>query len=175
MLNRPKVPLLLLVMTITILWYGLNLNAHELDPSFIGKPIPQFSLPSVERDKPVVTEQIFKGHITIIEVWSSRCRACAAQYKTLKDLIKTGDLQLVGLDYKDNKDQAKEWLHKIGDPYKVNIFDADGKLGKAIGVYGTPSTYVIDKNGVIRYGHVGTLTKEMWFELVVPVIDKLKG
>lgn len=175
MLNRFQLPLVMFVIMITILWQGLSLNAQELPSSLLGKAIPKFSISSVEEPKSAVTEQIFKGHITIIQVWSSRCRACSRQHEILNELNLSGDLQLVGLNYKDSKDKANEWLHKLGNPYKVNIFDTDGRLSMDLGVYGTPSTYVIDKNGVIRYRHVGTLTKEMWFALIVPEINKLKG
>lgn len=174
MLNRFHLPLVLFVMMITILWQGLSLNAQELPSTLIGKQVPKFSIPSLDNDKTPVTEQIFKGHITIVQVWSTRCRACTRQHEIINELNKSGDFQLVGINYKDNKNKANEWLHKLGDPYRVNIFDTDGRLSMDLGVYGTPSTYVIDKDGVIRYRHVGTLTKEMWFSLIVPEINKLK-
>ena len=93
----------------------------------------------------------------------------------LMDIAKLGEVPLYGLDYKDERPAALAWLERYGDPYSANAFDADGRVGIDWGVYGTPETFLLDRQGVIRYKHVGPITPQVWTSTLLPKIRELKG
>jgi len=86
---------------------------------------------------------------------------------------RTNTVPLVGLDYKDKPDDANRWLASFGNPYQIVAVDADGRVGIDYGVYGVPETYVIDRNGVIRYKQIGPVTQEVLDQTILPLIRKL--
>jgi cytochrome c biogenesis protein CcmG/thiol:disulfide interchange protein DsbE len=173
-LSMLKLPVVLFVMIMTLLCSGLNLSAREISSALIGKPFPKFNLPNLDPDKPDISEKILKGQITIVHFWASWCGSCRKEQMVLTALDKSDDFQLVGINYKDSRKNADLWLNKLGNPYTVNIFDASGILGSDLGIYGTPTTYIIDQDGIIRYRHVGALTKELWIRKIHSEIKKLK-
>ena len=89
-------------------------------------------------------------------------------------LARESDIPLYGLDYKDTRENALRWLAKYGDPYRASAFDESGEVGIDWGVYGVPETFVLDKNGVIRYKHIGPLTPEIWEAEIEPLITRLR-
>ena len=101
------------------------------------------------------------------------CAACRDEHLVLEGFARTGLAPLYGLNYKDKRDDAIAWLKRFGDPYQVSIVDADGRVGIDYGVYGVPETYVIDKQGVIRYKRIGPVTPAILDEKIVPLIKEL--
>ena len=168
-------PFLVFVIMLAFLWQGLYLKPRELPSSLLGKQFPNFVLPSLDNKSMLVSESIFRGQTTIVNVWASWCTACAQEHAVLNAVTKNESFQLVGVNYKDLKYNADLWLNKFGNPYKVIIVDTDGLLGMDLGIYGTPTTYIIDRAGVIRYRHVGVLTNELWNKVIIPEINKLKA
>ena len=80
---------------------------------------------------------------------------------------------MVGINYKDTKNDANQYLDILKDPYDLIIFDPIGKLGLELGVYATPETFIVDKNGSIRYKRIGQMTRKIWEDEVLPLIDNL--
>lgn len=175
MLNRHHLPFVIFVMIITFMWHGLGNTAEQFPLELLGKPVPAFSLENLNGEPTPVTEKIFTGKTTILEVFASYCRACSKQHEMMKSMLDPEEFQLIGLDYKDRKKPAQEWLRKHDNIYKVVIFDPTGKFGKSIDVYGTPTTYIIDKHGILRFRYFGQISPDKWKELVVPVLNKLKA
>lgn len=173
MLNKYHWPFLMFVIMITCLWQSLDLTAKELPSALIGKPVPHFSLPSLGKPSKMLDESIFKGKISVINVWASWCRGCSKQNDFFLNLPKTDEFQLVGLNYKDKKDSADQWLNKLGNPYTVIIFDQTGRFGMDLGVYGTPTTYIVDQTGTIRFRHFGSIDQYLWDTMFVPELNKL--
>jgi len=174
MLTKQLLPLGVFILILFFLWRGLDSNPNQLPSELINKPVPKFSLQALASDTPIITEDIFKGHISLVNVWASWCSNCATEHALITRLDKIDKLQLVGINYKDTRNNADLWLNKFGNPYTVNIFDAEGSLGIDLGVYGTPTTYIIDHYGIIRYRHVGILTNEVWNKIIISEITKLK-
>jgi len=170
-----RYPFLVFIIIAGFLWHSLDLSAKELPHSLIGKKFPTFNLPNLIAHEPELQNEIFKGKISVVHVWASWCGACRKDQKFLTALKKSDDYQLVGIDYKDSRHEAENWLNKLGDPYTVNIYDHHGRLGVDLGLYGTPTTYIVDQDGVIRFRHVGTLTKEYWNNKILAEIKKLKA
>jgi cytochrome c biogenesis protein CcmG/thiol:disulfide interchange protein DsbE len=113
------------------------------------------------------------GQVWLLNVWASWCVSCREEHPHLMDLFKINAVPIVGLNYKDGRQDGIDWLRRFGNPYSVSAFDHDGRVGLDFGVYGVPETFVIDKRGVIRYKHVGTLTPEVVAGKLLPLIKEL--
>lgn len=172
-LNRYMWPLLIFVVLLGFLSQGVTKQPTEDESMLIGKPMPTFNLPTLGDKSSEVNQEFFHDKVTVLHVWAAWCKVCVKENEMLKTLNRTHDFMLVGLSYKNSQEKADQWLNKFGNPYTVNILDKDGRLGKKLGLTGTPTSYVVDKNGVIRYVHVGALTKEEWDNEMIPEINKL--
>jgi cytochrome c biogenesis protein CcmG/thiol:disulfide interchange protein DsbE len=120
-----------------------------------------------------VSEKLLKDRITILNVWSTDCGACKDEHPYLIKLVKNNEVALIGVDLMDDRSSAQNWLTKEGNPYEVVIFDDNGKLSKGLGVYGTPQTFIIDHQGIIRFSHLGELTDSVWRSKMQPLIKSL--
>ena len=167
------IPLLFFVLLLLFLWRGLYLDPHRLPSTLINKPAPTFSLSTLENPNLFLTKQNFYGHVSLLHVWATWCLTCQTEHPFLMDIARTQAIPIYAIDYKDDAVTAKKWLQDHGNPYRLIGVDVDGKAGINWGVYGTPETFVIDKNGVIRYKVIGALTPAIWQNDVLPVIKKL--
>lgn len=157
-------PLIILIALAVFLYRGLSLNPRELPTAFMNKPAPILNK---------VSEKM-KNKVWLLNVWATWCQACQEDHPVMMDLAKQG-INLVGLNYKDDRLKAKQWLGQYGDPYLEVIDDPNGQYGIDWGVYGAPETFLIDKTGVIRYKHVGILSQQVWQQTLKPMIDKLNS
>jgi cytochrome c biogenesis protein CcmG/thiol:disulfide interchange protein DsbE len=170
---RYLTPLVLFLALAALLYKGLALNPREVPSPLIGKPAPEFSLPELKDTSRQLSHSDFLGKVSLLNVWATWCVSCRAEHPLLMQLARQG-VTIYGLDYKDNREDAKRWLQRFGDPYVANAFDADGRVGIDWGVYGTPETFVIDQRGIIRHKHIGPLTEEAIQGEILPLIQKLK-
>jgi cytochrome c biogenesis protein CcmG/thiol:disulfide interchange protein DsbE len=167
-------PFLIFVSLSIFLWKGLNLNPREIPSAYIDKKIPKFSLPLLIKDqKGVFKDSIFFGEVSLLNVWASWCMACKDEQVFLLKLADSG-IKIYGLNYKDDIEKALDWLKTWGNPYKSIGADSNGIVALNLGVYGTPETFIIDKNGVIRYRYAGILNEKIWQEKFLPVLSKVK-
>jgi len=169
------VPLALFAVLAVMLGVGLTLKPREVPTPFIGKPAPAFSLPQLQDPKRTLSAAELKGQVWILNVWASWCAPCREEHPLLVMLAREQAVPIVGLNYKDDPRNAQEWLLRLGDPYKVSIIDRDGRAGIDYGVYGVPETFIIDQSGIVRLKHVGPLTKKVWVQKVVPLLEQLRG
>lgn len=167
-------PLALFAALLILLGIGLTLNPREVPSPLIGKPAPSFKLPSLDDPNQTVSDEIFQGKVSLLNVWASWCMACRQEHPVLLELKRRGDAAIVGLNYKDSRDAARAMLEQSGNPYQVNAFDGDGKVAIDWGVYGVPETFVIDKHGIIRYKHIGAITPEDWEQKLAPLVRYLE-
>jgi cytochrome c biogenesis protein CcmG, thiol:disulfide interchange protein DsbE len=116
----------------------------------------------------------FLGHVSLLNVWATWCSVCRQEHAELMDIARSHQVVITGLDYKDNARDAIRWLAELGNPYQAVVFDEAGKLAMDLGVYGTPETYLIDSKGIIRYRHVGLMTKQDWEQTLLPLIHSFK-
>jgi cytochrome c biogenesis protein CcmG/thiol:disulfide interchange protein DsbE len=171
---RYLLPLFIFIIITSILWRGLGLHPNTIPSPFINKTVPIFSLPSLN-DRTPVTQNDFRGQVSLFNVWATWCYACAFEHDFLLDLSKNKNIVLYGLNYKDDPLAAKKWLKAHGNPYHRIAVDRSGDTGINFGVYGTPETFIIDKKGVIRYKQIGPLTPEIWDHDIKPIIEKLQN
>jgi cytochrome c biogenesis protein CcmG/thiol:disulfide interchange protein DsbE len=114
-----------------------------------------------------------KGQVWLLNVWASWCGACKDEHPVLMELASQNIVPVLGLNYKDKREDGMAVLRKSGDPYALTLFDADGKVGFDYGVYGVPETYVIDKEGIIRYKLVGAVTPQNLRDRILPLVTEL--
>ena len=168
------IPLLLFVILVGFLAVGLNRDPHEVPSPLIGKQAPAFELPQLTDPQKTFSPESMKGKVWILNVWASWCVACREEHPVLVELGKLQVAPIIGLDYKDKRDDAMAMLARQGNPYVLSAFDANGRVGIDYGVYGVPETYVIDKAGVIRFKHIGPITMDLLNKKMIPLLGELK-
>lgn len=168
------IPLGIFLLLVIVLGIGLTLNPREVPSPLIDKPAPAFSLARLQAPEQTIGTQDMLGKVWLLNVWASWCTACRAEHPLLVNLARSESVNLIGLNYKDEATDALRWLGQFGNPYQASAFDADGRVGIDWGVYGVPETFVIDKQGIIRYKHIGPVTRESLDEVILPCIQKLE-
>jgi len=167
------VPLIVFVALGLLLAYGLKLDPRRTPSPLIGKSLPAFSLTTVADPARRVSRDDLHGRVYLLSVWASWCVACREEHPLLNELTSRKAVTIIGLNYKDKRDDALRWLGALGNPYELSLSDQDGRLGIDLGVYGVPETFVIDKQGVIRYKQIGPMTPEVWEQKLAPLIKEL--
>jgi cytochrome c biogenesis protein CcmG, thiol:disulfide interchange protein DsbE len=168
------VPLVLFVVLAGFLFVGLWRDPREVPSPLIGKPAPAFSLAQLHQPASKLGTTDMKGQVWLLNVWASWCVACREEHPLLVALASKKIVPIVGLDYKDEPGPGKNWLAQNGDPYTVSVMDSDGRVGIDFGVYGVPETFVIDKEGTIRYKQIGPITPEALTTKLLPMIEQLQ-
>ena len=158
---------------VVLLAVGLTLNPREVPSPLIGKPAPPFELPLLKTPDKTFSQKEMLGAVWILNVWASWCPPCLLEHPVVTELARSGIAPVVGLNYKDAREDALPWLRRNGDPYKLSVHDPEGRIGIDYGVYGVPETYVIDRKGVIRYKHIGPLTPEIAQKKLQPLVKEL--
>ena len=168
-------PFVVFVVLAGFLYVGLSLNPHEVPSPLINKPAPAFNLSQLHEPAKQFSSQEMKGKVWLFNVWASWCVSCREEHPLLMSLAQRNLLPIIGLDYKDKNEDGEAWLRNGGDPYSLVVTDADGRVGIDYGVYGVPETYLIDKQGVIRYKQIGAITHESLQQKILPLIAELQA
>lgn len=166
-------PLVLFIGLGVFLAAGLQKDPSLLPSVKVEKPLPPFKLPSLADSARKLTNADIKGP-ALVNVWGTWCPACMIEHPLLVELAK-GGIRLYGLNYKDNRDTALQYLQSKGNPYEAVIFDEKGSLGFDLGVYGAPETFLIDAEGIIKYRHVGEISADQWRSILWPKWQALTG
>lgn len=174
-MKRHLWPLAIFLVLVGFLGVGLGLKPRDVPSPLVNRPMPSFSLPTLEQPERSLGPQDLRGQVYLINVWASWCTACQAEHPLLVDLARAGVVPIYGLNYKDGREDALRWLGQHGNPYKQSISDTAGLVGLDLGVYGVPETYVVDRDGVIRHKHTGALTMDVVRETLLPLLGQLDG
>lgn len=161
--------------------FMLRLGAGDpsrIPSALIGQPAPQTDLPplaGLERDgKPVpgLDSAGFKGEVTVLNVWASWCVPCRDEAPLLMALAADRRIRIVGINYKDQPDNARRFLGRFGNPFVANGTDGNGRAAIEWGVYGVPETFVIGRDGRIAYKLIGPITPDNLDQSLKPAIEK---
>ena len=171
---RFLLPLGFFVVLVGFLYVGLFRDPHEVPSPLVDKPAPAFRLAQLDDPMKKLGPEDLKGQVWLLNVWASWCVSCRVEHPLLVELAKTNVVPVIGLNYKDTNALGRRWLEENGDPYKVSIVDADGRVGIDWGVYGVPETFIVDKNGVIRYKQIGPITQESLQKTILPLVRELQ-
>ncbi|MDI1310165.1 MAG: DsbE family thiol:disulfide interchange protein [Methylotenera sp.] len=174
-MKRALIPLIIFLVVVGFLFKGLFLNPREVPSPLVGKPAPQFSLARLDAADATFSPKEMLDKVWLLNTWASWCAACKDEHPLLVELAKSNFVPIIGLNYKDNNQDAQKWLDEAGNPYAINAVDADGRVGIDYGVYGVPETYVIDKKGLIAYKQIGPITMEALRDKIVPLIKQLQA
>jgi cytochrome c biogenesis protein CcmG, thiol:disulfide interchange protein DsbE len=169
------IPLVVFVGLAAFLAIGLTRDPREVPSPLIDKPAPAFRLEELHDAGKVFTPEEMKGKVWLLNVWASWCVSCRVEHPLLVDMSKKRLVPIVGLNYKDTREAGLKWLDKLGNPYELSAYDVDGNAGIDYGVYGVPETFVIDKQGVIRYKQIGPITPEALEKKILPLVRKLEA
>lgn len=167
------VPLAVFAALIGLLAAGLKLDPRDVPSPLIGKPAPAFALTRLDDASRTIGRDDMLGQVWMLNVWASWCAACRDEHPHLLALARRKQVPLLGLNYKDTRRDALRWLARFGNPYDASLFDADGRIGIEFGVYGVPETFVIDRQGVVRFKQVGALTPEVFEARIAPLLKVL--
>jgi len=170
---RYLLPLAAFAILAGFLYAGLSLNPREVPSPLIGKPAPAFALPRLDTPEVTVRREDLLGKTWVLNVWASWCAPCREEHPLVVDLARRQPVPVIGLNYKDRPGDARAWLQRLGDPYAATLIDFDGKVGIDFGVYGVPETFVIDRQGVVRFKHVGPLTPAVIQKKLEPLLKEL--
>ncbi|WP_026941263.1 DsbE family thiol:disulfide interchange protein [Hellea balneolensis] len=172
---RALIPIALFLLMGLAFAVGLTKDPKLLPSELLNKPVPKFTLSELYDETETLTQEMFKGKVSLINVFGSWCVACNVEHPVLMEISKRGDVNLIGVDWRDTRPKAKAWLEKGGNPYRQIIFDNESVLAIKLGVSGAPESFITDKSGHIRYKHVGVITPKVWQETLLPLVETLKA
>lgn len=154
---------------------GLQQDPRQLPSTFIGKPAPAFDLPALRNPGERVTEKILVGKPTLFNVWATWCVGCRQEHGFLMELSTSNAIPIVGLNWRDDRSAALQWLQQYGDPYVVTAFDVDARVGIDWGVYAAPETFLVSPEGTVVHKHLGPLNPVIWQRDFEPLIQAMAG
>ena len=162
-----------------LLFYGVlvsdRADREALPSPLIGKPAPEFSLPVLHEPGRLVSSQDLRGQPYLLNVWGSWCPACRVEHPVLTRFAETKRLRVIGYNWKDEHADAMRWLEQFGNPYWLVLADVEGRSAIDWGIYGAPETFLVDRNGVIQWKHIGPLTDAIIANELMPVLRHIEG
>lgn len=169
------IPLVVFAALVAFFAVGLTRDPREVPSPLIDKPAPAFTLEQLHEPKLAFAPENMKGKVWLLNVWASWCVSCRVEHPLLVEMSRANLVPIVGLNYKDRAADGVQWLTRFGNPYVLSAQDVEGKVGIDYGVYGVPETFVIDKQGVIRYKQIGPITPEALEKKILPLIKRLNA
>jgi cytochrome c biogenesis protein CcmG/thiol:disulfide interchange protein DsbE len=170
------IPIGLFVVLAIAFAVGLGLRPDVIPSPLIDQPAPSFKLPpfSGRNDGGLSSEDLKGDGPTLVNVFASWCIPCRVEHPLLMQLAREHGVRIVGINYKDKPEDAAAWLAELGDPFTKIGVDATGRTAIDWGVYGVPESFVVDRQGRIRFKHVGPLMADDLSEKILPVLRRLK-
>jgi cytochrome c biogenesis protein CcmG, thiol:disulfide interchange protein DsbE len=176
-LNRFLLPLAAFVLLLAVLLVGLKRAPDKaiLPSPLIGKPVPQFTLPNLFDNTQPVSSESLRGHWSLVNVWGTWCVECRAEHAALLQIKQEARVPIIGIDWKDQNEDALTWLEQLGNPYQRVGTDRDGRVAIDWGVYGAPESFLISPAGIVVYKHIGAMTAEVWQREFLPRVSATAG
>ena len=171
---RYLLPVFAFLGLIALFWVGLGLNPRELPSPLVGRSAPIFDLPDLIEPEQRVSQHDLSGEVTLFNVFASWCVSCRREHPLLVRLSEEEGVRIIGLNYKDEREAALDYLTHGGNPYHKIGFDPRGDVGIEWGVYGTPETFIVDRHGIVHHKHTGPLHPALISETLLPLIRRLE-
>lgn len=166
-IDKTFLPLILFLVLVIVL--GFVLSKPATPKPLALKEVPAFTLPDLLSGEEHTQDQLH-GQWTVVNIWASWCSPCKQEHETLVEISKTSNIRMVGINFKDEPEDAKLWLKAKGNPYHTVLADVSGRAVFDWGAVGVPETFLVDPQGVIRQRYAGILTKEIWDADFVPLM-----
>lgn len=170
-------PVAAFVAIVVLFAFGLDpkRDIRALPSPLIGKPAPEFALTDVLDASHPVSNAAFKGQVYVLNVWASWCMPCRQEHQALLAISQQHVVPIIGLDYMDEREKAKQWLEQLGNPYSAVAYDTDGRTAIDWGVYGAPETYLVDAKGRVIFKFISPITQEVWDKEFMPRINAARS
>ena len=174
-MSRFVLPLVVFLMLVAMFVVGLTKDPSRIPSPLLQKPAPVFELPSLADPDVLVGSATYANITVLVNIWATWCPGCRQEHDFLVELASEAVIPIFGLNWRDNRADAMQWIEVLGDPYIASAFDQDGRVGIDWGAYGAPETFLIDKNGIVIHKHIAPLTREIWQRDFVPLIAVAEG
>jgi cytochrome c biogenesis protein CcmG/thiol:disulfide interchange protein DsbE len=163
-------PLIAFILLLVLLVVGLQIadRKSELPSPLINKPAPAFDLPVLGNPAQRLSKESFLGKPYLVNFWASWCVTCRVEHPVVTELAKRKKLIILGLNFRDESDDALAWLDQFGDPYDISLQDKDGRISIDFGVYAAPESFLVDPQGMIIFKQLGALTPEIIETEILP-------
>jgi len=148
----------------------IDRDPTELPSVLIEKKVPRFEAESLLDDKKFISTEEFANKTVIVNFFATWCKPCREEHPYIKRLSNTKGIKIIGINYKDNPQRTIKWLKELGNPYSNIAIDSNGQIGIDWGVYGLPETFIVNAEGIIKYRHVGPITKKVYNNFYSKVI-----
>ena len=157
-------PTILFLFILLTLFYLLLIerNPSEVPSNLLNKKVPMFETESLLKNEKFVSSQEFGNEIILVNFFATWCLPCRDEHIYIKRFSNEKGIRVIGINYKDNPDNAIKWLKNLGNPYSDVPLDDNGRIAIDWGVYGIPETFIINSKGIIKYRHVGPITKKIY-------------
>ena len=172
---RFLIPLGIFLALALLLGIGLTLNPRDVPSVLINEKAPTFNLPDLFDPDKIVSTDTLKGKVWLLNIWGTWCPECWREHEFLNHISKTDGVTLIGINWRDDREDAKDFLAKKGNPFTAVGFDPESDAIMDWGVYGAPETFVIDKQGMIRKKHTGPLYQQIWNDEFKPLLKQLES
>ncbi len=169
-MSRYVLPLIAVLVMIPILILGLQSDPSKLPSQYIGKSAPEFSLETLEDPSRTLSSTDLVGQVSLVNIWGTWCVGCRAEHGFLMTLANQKKIPIYGINWRDNRQEALQWLDQFGDPYIATGFDQDGRVGIDWGAYGAPETFLISAEGRVLHRFPGPLNATVWEQQFAPLI-----
>ncbi|MEJ2307928.1 MAG: DsbE family thiol:disulfide interchange protein [Gammaproteobacteria bacterium] len=172
---RYVIPLVIFLALLGLMYKGLYQDPKLVNSPLIGKQVPDFSLPELLDPSKSVEPEQFLGQVWLLNVWGSWCPECWREHGYLKQLSTRHGLTVVGINWRDETADAVDMLRRAGNPYTAIGVDPETTAVLDLGVYGAPESYLIDKQGIIRFKQVGAVTPQLWNSELEALVKRLQS
>jgi cytochrome c biogenesis protein CcmG/thiol:disulfide interchange protein DsbE len=168
------VPLFGVFALFAVFGYALlsGVDPRAVPSALTGQSLPEFKLTKLEDGKQFLTKDEIVGEPMLVNIWATWCGSCKYEHPVLNSLAANG-VKIIGINYKDDRTLALEWLVDYADPYLINIYDPSGDLGFDLGVTGAPETFFVDSNGMVQHRYQGPITNEIWEQKLKVIFDEM--
>lgn len=168
---RFAIPLAIFLGLAVMLGLGLQRDPRALESALLDHQVPAFELPVLgAKNNEMLSSQALQGRVWLLNVWASWCAPCRQELPVLAQMSQKDQVEIYGLNYKDQSPKAQALLRVAANPYVASAVDADGRVGMDFGIHAVPETFVIDAQGRVRYRHLGPVTPEVWEQKLMPVV-----
>jgi len=157
-------PSLFFLFFLIIFFYLLIIdrNPTEIPSALLDKNVPKFETKSLLKDKKFISSKEFENEIMLVNFFATWCKPCWDEHIFIKRFSNEKGIKVIGINYKDNPKKAIQWLKELGNPYTNVAVDKSGRIAIDWGVYGIPETFIVNSKGIIKYRHVGPVTKKIY-------------
>ena len=170
------IPFIIFSFILLTFFYLLTIerNPSELKSNLLDKSVPKFETESLLKNENFVSSKEFGNELVLVNFFASWCKPCRDEHVYIKKFSNEKKIRVIGINYKDNLKNSIEWLKNLGNPYSDIPIDQNGKIAIDWGVYGIPETFLVNSKGIIKYRHVGPVTKKIYkkINLLIKEVEK---